>query len=61
MSATDITGPLARYMAEARQRTLPPHVAREGKHRILDSLAAKTTTRGSIFRSGTESTSRIRR
>ena len=40
MSATDITGPLARYMAEARQRTLPPHVAREGKHRILDSLAA---------------------
>ena len=40
MSATDITGQLARYMAEARQRTLPPHVAREGKHRILDSLAA---------------------
>jgi 2-methylcitrate dehydratase PrpD len=40
MSATDITGQLARYMSEARQRTLPPPVAREGKHRILDSLAA---------------------
>lgn len=40
MSATDITGQLARYMAEARQRALPPQVAREGKHRILDSLAA---------------------
>ena len=27
-------------MVEARARTLPPPVAREGKHRILDSLAA---------------------
>ena len=27
-------------MLEARERTLPPQVAREGKHRILDSLAA---------------------
>ena len=40
MSATDITGRLARYMAEARQRTLAPDVAREARHRILDSLAA---------------------
>ncbi|HUF80652.1 MAG TPA: MmgE/PrpD family protein [Burkholderiales bacterium] len=40
MSAADITGQLARYMAEARERSLPPRVAREGKHRILDSLAA---------------------
>ncbi len=40
MTATDITGRLARYMAEARQRTLAPDVAREARHRILDTLAA---------------------
>src|SRR3972149_1131621 len=40
MSAADITGRLARYMVEARERSLPPHVAREARHRILDSLAA---------------------
>jgi 2-methylcitrate dehydratase PrpD len=40
MSSTDITGRLARYMAEARQQTLAPDVAREARHRILDSLAA---------------------
>ena len=40
MAAADITGQLARYMAEARGRSLPPHVARAGKHRILDSIAA---------------------
>jgi 2-methylcitrate dehydratase PrpD len=40
MSTTDITGRLARYMVEARERTLAPHVAREARHRILDTLAA---------------------
>jgi 2-methylcitrate dehydratase PrpD len=40
MSSTDITGRLARYMAEARQRTLAPEVARAARHRILDTLAA---------------------
>lgn len=40
MSAADITGRLARYMVEARERSLPPDVAREARHRILDSLAA---------------------
>lgn len=40
MAAADITGRLARYMVEARERTLPPDVAREARHRILDSLAA---------------------
>ncbi|MGH9680527.1 MAG: MmgE/PrpD family protein [Candidatus Acidiferrales bacterium] len=38
--ATDITGQLARYMVEARDRTLPPEIAREAKHHILDSLGA---------------------
>jgi len=40
MSAADITGRLARYMVEARERSLAPHVAREAQHRILDTLAA---------------------
>lgn len=40
MVATDITGQLAEYMAEARHRRLPPEVAQAGKQRILDSLGA---------------------
>ncbi len=40
MAATDITGQLAQYMAEARHRSLPPEVAQAGKHRILDTLGA---------------------
>ena len=36
----NITGVLADYMAEARDRVLPPDVDREAKHRLLDSLAA---------------------
>ena len=40
MAADDITGRLARYMAAARERSLAPHVAREARHRILDTLAA---------------------
>ena len=36
----NLTGNLAAYMAEARNRPLPPNVDREAKHRILDSLAA---------------------
>jgi 2-methylcitrate dehydratase PrpD len=38
--AADITRRLARYMVEARSRTLPAPVARDAKHRILDTLAA---------------------
>ncbi len=40
MSSADITGRLARYMVEARGRNLPADVAREARHRILDTLAA---------------------
>ena len=36
----NVTGRLARYMVEARDRALPPDVAREAKHRILDTLGA---------------------
>ena len=39
-AAADITGRLARYMVEARSRTLPAVVLREAKHRILDTLGA---------------------
>ncbi len=38
--SADITGRLARYMVEARDRSLPPQVTREAKHRILDALGA---------------------
>ena len=40
MAETDVTGRLARYMAQARERRLAPDVAREARHRILDTLAA---------------------
>jgi 2-methylcitrate dehydratase PrpD len=40
MSAADITGRLAQYMAKARERDLPPEVVQAAKHRILDTLAA---------------------
>ena len=39
-AGADITGRLARYMVEARSRSLTPAVAREAKHRILDTLGA---------------------
>ena len=37
---SDVTGRLARYMAEARERELPAVAAREARHRILDTVAA---------------------
>jgi 2-methylcitrate dehydratase PrpD len=40
VATTDITGRLARYMVEARDRSLPPDVLRETKHRVLDTLGA---------------------
>ena len=40
MAATDVTGQLARYMAEARHQILPPEIMQAARHRILDSLGA---------------------
>lgn len=40
MATTDITGRLANYMVAARTRKLAANVARDARHRILDSLAA---------------------
>src|SRR5512135_2006932 len=39
-TAADLTGQVARYMVAARDRNLPPNVALEGKHHILDTLGA---------------------
>jgi 2-methylcitrate dehydratase PrpD len=50
MTKVDITGQLARYMAEARDLRLAPHVEREAKHRILDTLAAMVS--GSHLQAG---------
>src|SRR5437773_799788 len=45
-----MTGQLARYMAGARALRLPPQVAQEGRHRILDTLAAMVS--GSHLQAG---------
>ena len=50
MTTVDITGQLARYMAQARDLRLPPHVAQDAKHRILDTLAAMVS--GSHLQAG---------
>ena len=50
MTTVDITGQLARYMAEARDLRLAPRVAQEAKHRILDTLAAMVS--GSHLQAG---------
>ena len=39
-ASTDLTGRVARYMTSARDRSLSPEVARETRHRILDTIAA---------------------
>jgi 2-methylcitrate dehydratase PrpD len=50
MTNVDITGQLARYMANAGELRLAPHVEREAKHRILDTLAAMVS--GSHLQAG---------
>ncbi|HEU4690860.1 MAG TPA: hypothetical protein VFS23_20965, partial [Vicinamibacterales bacterium] len=39
-ASADVTGRLARYMVEARDRQLPATVIRDAKHRILDTIGA---------------------
>jgi 2-methylcitrate dehydratase PrpD len=39
-SSGEVTGRLARYMVEARDRQLPASIARDAKHRILDTIGA---------------------
>jgi 2-methylcitrate dehydratase PrpD len=40
VAAPDLTGRVARYMAAAGRRRLPPDVLKETRHRILDTVAA---------------------
>ncbi|HEV2521006.1 MAG TPA: MmgE/PrpD family protein [Candidatus Acidoferrales bacterium] len=56
--ATDLTGQLARYMVEARERALPANVALEGKHHILDTLGAMVS--GSRLTAGEMATAFVR-
>ena len=49
-AATDLTGQLARYMVEARDRALPANVTLEAKHHILDTLGAMVS--GSRLKGG---------
>jgi 2-methylcitrate dehydratase PrpD len=49
-AATDVTGRLARYMVEARDRQLPTTVVRDAKHRILDTIGAMVS--GAVLRPG---------
>jgi 2-methylcitrate dehydratase PrpD len=49
-ASADITGRLARYMASARDRALPPEVLTACKHRILDTFGAMVS--GSRMRPG---------
>ena len=46
----DVTGRLARYMVEARDRPLPAPVARDAKHRILDTIGAMVS--GAVLKPG---------
>ena len=39
-ASADVTGRLARYMVDARDRELPAPVVRDAKHRILDTIGA---------------------
>jgi 2-methylcitrate dehydratase PrpD len=57
-AGTDLTGQLARYMVEARDRALPPKVALEGKHHILDTLGAMVS--GSRLKAGEMATAFVR-
>jgi 2-methylcitrate dehydratase PrpD len=48
--SADVTGRLARYMVESRARQLPAAIARDAKHRILDTIGAMVS--GAVLRPG---------
>ncbi len=57
-AGSDVTGRLARYMVEARDKPLPPEVLLACKHRILDTFGAMIS--GSRMRPGEMATSYVR-
>src|SRR5438128_1612826 len=59
VAGSDITGRLARYMAAARDRELPPAVVLAAKHRILDTLGAIVS--GARLKPGEMAISYVRR
>ncbi|WP_018262361.1 MmgE/PrpD family protein [Methylobacterium sp. WSM2598] len=54
----EVTGQLARYMVEARDRPLPPEVVQACKHRILDTFGAMIS--GARMRPGELATAYVR-
>jgi 2-methylcitrate dehydratase PrpD len=58
-ASADITGRLARYMAEARERALPEAVQLACKHRILDTFGAMVS--GARMRPGLMASDYVRR
>ena len=56
--ASDVTGRLARYMVEARDRQLAAAIARDAKHRILDTIGAMIS--GAALRPGVLATKYVR-
>src|SRR5213594_517169 len=58
-AGSDITGRLARYMAAARDREIPPAVVLAAKHRILDTLGAIVS--GARLKPGEMAISYVRR
>src|SRR5205809_8099603 len=58
-AGSDITGRLARYMAAARDRELPPVVVLAAQHRILDTLGAVVS--GARLRPGEMAVCYVRR
>jgi 2-methylcitrate dehydratase PrpD len=49
-ASADVTGRLARYMVEARDRQLSASVTRDAKHRILDTIGAMVS--GAVLKPG---------
>ena len=56
-AGSDVTGRLARYMVEARDRPLPPEVLLACKHRILDTFGAMIS--GARMRPGAMATAYV--
>ncbi len=54
----DVTGRLARYMVEARDRQLAATIERDAKHRILDTIGAMIS--GAVLRPGVLATQYVR-
>jgi 2-methylcitrate dehydratase PrpD len=57
-TSADVTGRLARYMVDARNRELPTSITRDVKHRILDTIGAMIS--GAVLPPGISATRYVR-